>query len=849
MRNIWAVSMVFLLLWSCQTKTVQRTGLLTKGISAELATYRKQQVQNIRYALQFSIPAELEAPIQSQLDLQVELLDLSEDLYIDFNEKASKLKSVHVNGKSIPIQHRLEHVIIPKGTLKKGENTVQIQFDAGELSLNRNKEFLYTLLVPDRASTLFPCFDQPDLKAKYQLTIKAPEDWKVLCGAFEENTVTKDGYTTHTFRESDLMSTYLFSFVAGKFTEKIKNPGAFPMRFLYRETNPEKIKASVDAVFDIHQKSLDFLVAYTDYKFPYQKMDFASIPPFQYGGMEHVGAIQYRASSLFLDQNATQTRKLNRAKLIAHETSHMWFGDLVTMRWFNDVWMKEVFANFMADKIMNPVFPKINHNLNFMMSHYPSAYSEDRTKGTNPIRQELRNLKNAGSLYGRIIYNKAPIMMRQLEYLVGEAAFQKGIQKYIKTYADDNADWNELVAILDEQSDKDITQWSEIWVNASGRPIFSDRITYADGNIATFDLMQKAEDGSHKVWGQSFDIALVYDKEIKILPVQMDQNKISVAKAIGLPKPKQIIYNYNGFGYGVFPVTAGEISTIQDEVARGYAYINLYENMLNGQYDVLAAYHEFLNGLTVEKNELITNYLSGRIQQTYWKYLAKEPQRKLQSKTSRVVFELLQKDLPANIKRTLFRLYSNIAHDEKGKEHLYQLWNNSLQVANLKLNENDKTNLAMKLAIYGHKNADEILSIQTEKIQNKDRKARFQWLLPTLSDKVADRDAFMRSLKEASNREKESWVATALNNIHHPLRHEESTKHVQQCLELLEEIQLTGDIFFPKSWLSSSIGNYASPKAYTIVQNFLQERPNYNPVMKKKLLQVVDGLERAQKIN
>ena len=128
------------------------------------------------------------------------------------------------------------------------------------------------------------------------------------------------------------------------------------------------------------------------------------------------------------------------------------FGDLVTMRWFNDVWMKEVFANFMADKIMNPVFPEINHKLNFMMSHYPSAYSEDRTKGTNAIRQYLGNLKNAGSLYGRIIYNKAPIMMRQLESLLGEAEFKEGIQEYIQTYANGNADWSELVTILDQQN-------------------------------------------------------------------------------------------------------------------------------------------------------------------------------------------------------------------------------------------------------------------------------------------------------------------------------------------------------------------------------------------------------------
>ncbi len=111
---------------------------------------------------------------------------------------------------------------------------------------------------------------------------------------------------------------------------------------------------------------------------------------------------------------------LGRASVIAHETAHMWFGDLVTMRWFNDVWMKEVFANFMAAKIVNPSFPEVNHELRFLLSHYPAAYEVDRTPGANAIRQPLANLNEAGSLYGAIIYQKAPIVMRHLESLMGE---------------------------------------------------------------------------------------------------------------------------------------------------------------------------------------------------------------------------------------------------------------------------------------------------------------------------------------------------------------------------------------------------------------------------------------------
>ena len=850
MKPLISTFLILLLFTSCVDES-NPTAFLEKGISLDLATYRKQQVFNVQYQLKFDIPKTKAEAIPSELKITASISDLKHDLILDFNEKKSNLKAIRVNGKSTEINHKNEHIIISKKNLLKGDNSIEIDFTAGELSLNRNDEFLYTLLVPDRASTLFPCFDQPDIKANYKLTITAPKDWTVLCGAFEKEQIEKGDFIEHRFNKTDKMSTYLFSFVAGKFSEAIQNPGAFDMRLLYRENNKEKIDQSVNEIFKIHQNSLDFLEDYTAYKFPFQKMDFATIPPFQYGGMEHVGAIQYRESSLFLDKNATQNRKLGRAKLIAHETSHMWFGDLVTMKWFNDVWMKEVFANFMADKIMNPVFPEVNHGLQFAMTHYPSAYSEDRTQGTNAIRQYLGNLKNAGSLYGRIIYNKAPIMMRQLENVLGKEAFKNGIQEYIKTYANTNADWNELVSILDKNSEDDIKKWSEVWVNSSGRPIITDEIKYENEKITSFKIHQHAEDKTDKLWTQSFKVGFVYKNKIEVLNTTISDKEFDFKEAIGLEKPTQIIYNYNGFGYGVFPVDINlidQIKNIKDDLARGYSYINLFENFLSKKVNSDAAFITFLNGLLVEKNELISNYLSGRISSVYWTFFNENQRKKNQPLIEKKVLKLLESNIPANMKRTLFGLYRSVAVSERGKEVLYAVWSKKKQIKNLYLNENDFAGIASQLAIYQHPKANQILEEQQTRISNPDRLKRFKWLLLTLTDDENVRNNFMYSLYQKENREKESWVQSALGNIHHPLRQKSGVKHLKACLEILEEIQLTGDIFFPKGWLSSSVGRYSSKEAYDIVQTFLNENPTYNPILKKKLLQTVDNLFRAQEI-
>ncbi len=142
------------------------------------------------------------------------------------------------------------------------------------------------------------------------------------------------------------------------------------------------------------------------------------------------------------------------------------------MKWFDDVWLKEVFANFMAAKIVNPTFPDIDHELRFFLQHYPSAYDVDRTAGTNPIRQPLDNLKDAGSLYGPIIYQKAPIVMRQLEQMLGPDELRDGLREYLTRFAFGNATWTDLIAILDARTDEDLAAWSRAWVEQSrgGRP-------------------------------------------------------------------------------------------------------------------------------------------------------------------------------------------------------------------------------------------------------------------------------------------------------------------------------------------------------------------------------------------
>ncbi len=829
------------------------TSFLQDGVSLGLAEHRHKQVTDVNYNLSFVIPEQKDTPIAATLVLDLNISNLDTPLFLDFKEDSNHLKTLLVNGKSEEIIHKNEHLVIPINKLSMGNNQIEINFVMGELSLNRNDEYLYTLLVPDRARTLFPCFDQPNIKAKYKLSVTAPKFWQVLCGAPVQKITENVETVAYEFGQTEKISTYLFSFVAGKFKKASDSPEGFKMDLLFRENDSTKIRLSTPTIFDSHHQSVKFLENYTGYGFPFQKLDFATIPGFQYGGMEHVGAIQYREGSLFLDESATENQRLRRAKLIAHETAHMWFGDLVTMDWFDDVWMKEVFANFMADKIVNPAFPNINHDLAFMVAHYPRAYGEDRTLGTNPIRQPLDNLNNAGSLYGSIIYNKAPIMMRQLEAVMGKKAFQKGIQNYIKKYAYSNAVWNDLVALLDAETEIDLKTWSEIWVNRSSRPIFKEQIMYAsDSTITSFEFVQNAEDGSNGLWPQTFEIALYYADTVVTLKTNIKGKTALIPEAKGLSKPDAIVYNSNGMGYGVFPLNTSfliKIPRLKDQVTRGYSYINTYENVLNGRITPLDAFQLYKESLVSEENELLVNLVSGYLNSIFWKYLTENQRAQYQQPLEKQLLGQLKSNLPANIKKILFRRFRSVAYSESGKDILYSIWNHTMKIPNLKLNQDDYISIAMDLALYQHENQKSILEKTKDDISNPDKLQRFEFLLPALSNDILVRDNYFESLNEEKNRAKENWTLTALNYLNHPLRQKESIKYLKPSLEILDEIQKTGDIFFPKGWLNNTVGNYNSSEAYSILKAFIEANPDLNPALLKKLLQASDDLRRAQLLN
>ncbi len=852
------------------------------GVPLDIATRRAAVIFDLRYDLRLTVPRTQNEPLTGTTRLTFDLRDNTTPLVIDFETSRDHVRGITANGATAAFDYVNGHIVLPNTALKAGRNTVEIAFTAGDASLNRNPDFLYALFVPARARLALPVFDQPDLKARWTVELTYPSEWKAVSNGAEAETSTARGTagtaaatTTTRFVETEPLPTYLFSFVVGDFKVETATRGGRTMRLFHRETDAAKVARNKDTVFDLHAAALAYLERYTNIPYAFGKFDFVLIPAFQFGGMEHAGKILYNASGLFLDESATQNQLLGRASVIAHETAHMWFGDLVTMRWFNDVWMKEVFANFLAAKVVNPSFPEVNHDLRFLLAHYPAAYEVDRTAGANPIRQQLDNLNEAGSLYGAIIYQKAPIVMRHLEAILGEESFRDGLREYLEAHKFGNATWNDLITVLDRRTPEDLRAWSRVWVEEPGRPTITTRVETSDGRITRLAFEQSDPMGRTRVWPQELRVYAEWPGDAAATnggyreethPVALNGATATLPSAAGTAIPNRVqtpggaapilvLPSAGGWGYGDFVLDSSSLSRLQQRLPelatpllRGSGWVTLWDALLDGRVAPAAFFDLSTRALPIETDEQLTARVLNYGGTTWWRFLSPAERQERASSYEALLRAGLARAATASQKAAWFGTLRNVATTPTAVDYLRRVWAREDSVPGLPLAEADYTALALELAVREVDGWQKILEEQLARIENPDRKGRFHFVMPALSADPAERDRWFRSLADVNNRRREPWVLEGLNYLHHPLRARASTGYVAPSLDMLWEIQKTGDIFFPKRWLDAILGGHNSAEVTGIVRQFLSSLPaGYPERLRQITLQSADELFRASR--
>jgi aminopeptidase N len=871
------------------------------GVARELARYRAAHYSNVHYSLTVEIAPGAEMMKGSE-EIRVTLDGEVDQLVLDWRVAAVKqgqsakarVWGIEVNGREVKdARETNDHILIPGAYLAKGENVLRLKFESPiatsgsavtrYLDREDNSEYIYTLFVPSDASTAFPCFDQPDLKARFRLGITTPLEWRAISNTEEEVIdLTKDLKTKTTrFYETQPLSTYLFAFAAGPFVQ-FNDKGSFPVELLpgaspikskeeldrntqrdkipmhiyVRKSKVEQARKEILEVYRLHRDCLAFLADYFDYKYPFPKYDIVILPEFAYGGMEHAGATFLREERILFPTDPTANDLAARAELICHEAAHQWFGDLVTMRWFDDLWLKEGFATFMAYKAIEKILPQENAWKVFYQRTKPGAYTTDVTKGTTPIFQEITNLSAAKSAYGNIVYLKAPSMLRQAEFFLGADKFQQAIRAFVKEHAFSNAEWGDLVRAFERSSGRKLDEWAAAWVKRRGLADVRARWSVdRAGRINQLTLTQTDVLKEGGTWPLRVKLLLAHEaSQPETLDVTLaSAGETSVKEAIGKRRPSFVFANYEDYGYGRFLLdeksrkyVLGKLGTVRDDFLRALLWGSLWDSVREAELAPSAYIELAIKLIPQERDEVTAQGVLSRVQTAFNRYLSDAQRQLIAPRLEEMIAARMLSADTTGLRITNFRAFQSVAMTDKARETLKKILSGELKIPGMQLRSRDRFDIITALLARNDPEAAALLEAQS-KSDTTDDGRRYAYAARAASGDAATKKKYFDAYT-SDPKLPESWIEASMGSFNSIQQAELTLPYLDAALSELPRLKRTRKIFFVNGWLSAFIGGQCSERAQSLVQTFLERESALDRDLRLKVLEVSDNLERCVRI-
>jgi len=857
---------------------------IEEGVSRQLALERKARISDLRYHLKFILKPGAER-LTGSAGVSFSLSDASQPVALDFrdlNEQGETIEgdvvSVRINGAENGDRRQLGgHLVLPAKNLKAGRNEVTIEFTTGAAAAgrpvirysDREDELFYTLLVPMDASLAFPCFDQPDLKARFTLTLETPADWTAVSNEKEEGA---DGVlparAVHRFTETAPISTYQFAFAAGRFRSfPAETRSGVPLRWIVRRSQAEKLTEHLPEVSKLTADGMSHLISYFDHRFPFSKYDQVLLPGFAYGGMEHAGATFLREDAIVFRTTPTKGDKAGRASLILHELAHQWFGDLVTMKWFDDLWLKEGFANFMAYHAMASIYdePGLSEDRRaadvwrrFYQRHKPLAYGIDSTPGTTPIYQQVPNLKDAKSAYGAIVYQKAPSLLRALEFLIGEAAFREGVRLFLREHAYGNAEWADLIGAFERASGKKLDDWAAAWVRQRGMPQIDVDCRCNDQNrIDRFELRQKDVLNEGSLWPIKTRVLLSgEDGSSETLTAEFNGPGLNLESAIGRPCPAFVFLNDGDYGYGRFMLddgsrkaVASRITSIDDAFLRTMLWGALWDSVREAEMDPAEYLALSIRALRDEDDEELTASLLDRLTRVYTRYLTPAQRAASEIEIERLCFDKMMKSEEAGLRIAWFRAFRSLASSVEARTRLKKLLSEEITIPGVEIRQLDRWRIVAALLGVGDADAETLYAAEVKRDTSDDSAKQAYIAAAARPDNAVKKRYFEGYTGDRAI--PEDWVEGSLSNFNSWNQSRLTGEWLGPALEALPRIKRERKIFFALAWLNAFIGGQqgeldAARRAQSVVREFLKKPIDRD--LKLKILEVGDDLDRTIRI-
>jgi aminopeptidase N len=465
----------------------------------------------------------------------------------------------------------------------------------------------------------FPCFDQPDLKASFAFKVKAPERWIVV-----SNTAgTRDADGLWTFPETSVISTYITAVVAGEYHDVHQEHPGIPLGLYCRKSLAEYFDP--EEIFEITREGLDFFERRFGHPYPFGKYDQVYAPEFSAGAMENAACVIHNERMIFRSR-ATEAERMYRAETTLHEMAHMWFGDLVSPRWWDDLWLNESFAEYMGYLSVAEATRFDTAWTEFAVATKSGARAQDQLPTTHPIVADIPDVESVTLNLDAITYNKGAAALQQLVVWVGEDAFFRGIQNYFTAHAFGNAELADFLAALEKSSGRDLHAWARAWLETAGVNTIEVTVDATEGVITSATLKQSAPAEHPTLRPHRLRIGL-YDlgggglKRRRAIELDIEDQATPIPQLVGERAPDLLLPNDQDLTYCKVRLDRRSVETlrhhlreIDDPLARALAWGNLWDMVRDAELRARDYVAMSLDNIDVEKDASTLGSLLNRTQ-------------------------------------------------------------------------------------------------------------------------------------------------------------------------------------------------------------------------------------------
>ena len=707
------------------------------ALTLDQARERAARISDVSYSLAFELDGEspeYSGIVTAAFDLDKDLGDVQGWLTIDFT--GGTVAAINVNGRAVDMNYNGFFLTLPETVLQDGTNTIEITFshpysnDGAGLYRFRDPEdgryYLYTDFEPYDQNRLFPSFDQPDLKARYTTEVTVPSDWQVISIVAESEVADRDGKRIWNFPESLPISTYIYALHAGQYHRWDASAGDLPLRLFARESLAPYIYP--DHWFGPTQQGFNFYQWYFEMPYPFGKYDQIIVPHFNAGAMENVGAVTF--SERYLSRG-TVTRQNRRsiASVILHEMAHMWFGDIVTMDWWNGLWLNESFATFMATLAMVEA-TEFSDEWQSSYRRTVRAYQADERDTTHPIELVIPDTDAAFANFDTITYEKGSAVLTQLNHFVGPEVFRRGVSRYLKQHAFGNTTIDDFLGAISAEAGQSLQSWARDWLNEPGTNGVRVELSCRDDAIETMSITQDAPANWPVLRQHRTQLGLYRFDEagvlVSTLPVTYAGERSDVIGAVGLPCPDLIYANHGDWDYARVRLSASSIellksnlNTFDDPLARAMLWQSVYDLMLDTELTPIEFIEFALANISPEPVDEVTAQVLGEISGalSYW---VRSGEKTDELSTAAALLEdflwqqMLASRAGSDRQLMFFDRYRTSVSSTAGRERLAALLTaeETLLPAGLTLDQDRRWSILTRLGEFGGPNIDQMLTLE-----------------------------------------------------------------------------------------------------------------------------------------